>query len=70
MYLRIEARRDAESGEFILILHQADGTQLVDRFKSRRKCQKRLDALGRELRASRWTSMGSSELSDDRLTPR
>lgn len=60
--LRIEARRDAKSGEFELILHQADGTQLVDRFQSQRKLRKRLDGLKRQLHASRWTSKKSAEL--------
>jgi hypothetical protein len=68
--LRIETIRDARSGDFVLILHQADGTQLIDRFKTQRKFQKRLDDLERELLASRWTSMGSARLPDDRQPSR
>ena len=54
-YLRVETRRST-SGEFVLILHQADGTRLVDRFKNEGKFRKRLGALERQLLAARWTS--------------
>ena len=52
--LRVETRRDRKSGEFLLILRQSDGTKLVDRFKSKGKCQKRLGDLERTLKANRW----------------
>ena len=52
--LRVETRRDKSSGEFVLILHQADGTQLVDRFSTRGKLRKRLEAIERRLTARRW----------------
>jgi hypothetical protein len=58
-HLRVETRR-GRSGEFILILHQADGTQLVDRFKSQSKFRKRLHDLERKLAAARWTSRRST----------
>ena len=54
--LRVETRRDRESGELVLILDQADGTRLVDRFRSKSRFQKRLDALERRLRARRWSA--------------
>jgi hypothetical protein len=62
-YLRVEARRDGRSGEYVLILHQADGTQLVDRFKSQTKLLKRLRDLERKLAAARWTSSRSALMS-------
>ena len=52
--LRVETRRDRKSREFLLILRQSDGTELVDRFKSKGKFQKRLDDLERKLKANRW----------------
>jgi hypothetical protein len=52
-HLRVETRR-ARSGEFVLTLHQADGTQLVDRFKSENKLRKRLHDLERKLTSARW----------------
>lgn len=61
-YLRVETRRDNTSGEFVLILHQADGTRLVDRFKNEGKFRKRLGALERQLLAARWTSKRSLHL--------
>jgi hypothetical protein len=56
--LRVETRRD-RSGQFVLILHQADGTQLVDRFKSQSKFRKRLHDLERKLARARWTARRS-----------
>jgi hypothetical protein len=53
--LRVETRRDRKSREFLLILRQSDGTELVDRFKSKGKFQKRLDDLERKLKANRWS---------------
>ena len=64
-HLRVETRRDGQSGEFVLTLHQADGTQLVDRFRNRNKFQKRLYSLERELLAARWTSRRSIRRDDD-----
>jgi hypothetical protein len=58
--LRVEARR-GRSGQFILILHQADGTQLVDRFKSQSKFRKRLHDLERKLARAHWTSRSATE---------
>ena len=55
-HLRVETKHDELSGEFVLILHQADGTQLVDRFKTATKLRKRLDDLERKLTRARWTS--------------
>lgn len=52
--LRVETRRDRKSREFLLILRQSDGTELVDRFKSKGKFQRRLDDLERKLKANRW----------------
>ena len=60
--LRIETRRDRKSGEFLLILRQSDGTELVDRFKRKGKFQKRLDDLERKLRANRWAASGAAAL--------
>jgi len=54
--LRVETRRDRKSREFLLILRQSDGTELVDRFKSKGKFQKRLDDLERKLKANRWAA--------------
>jgi hypothetical protein len=54
-HIRVETRR-TRSGEFVLILHQADGTQLVDRFKSENKFRKRFHDLERKLAAARWQS--------------
>ena len=59
-HLRVETRR-GRSGEFILILHQADGTQLVDRFKSQGKFRKRLHDLERKLARARWTARSAAE---------
>ena len=59
-HLRVETRR-SRSGEFILILHQADGTQLVDRFKSQGKFRKRLHDLERKLARARWTARSAAE---------
>jgi hypothetical protein len=59
-HLRVETRR-GRSGEFILILHQADGTQLVDRFKSQGKFRKRLHDLERNLARARWTARSAAE---------
>lgn len=56
-FLRVETRRKA--GEFVLILHQADGTRLVDRFKSQSKFRKRLTQLERQLLAARWSPRAS-----------
>ena len=55
-HLRVETRYDHKLGEFVLILHQADGTQLVDRFKSETKLRKRLQELERKLTRARWRS--------------
>jgi hypothetical protein len=55
-HLRVEVRR-RRNGEFVLILHQADGTRLVDRFSTESKFRKRLDALERKLLAARWTAL-------------
>jgi hypothetical protein len=55
-HLRVEIRREHKSGEFVLILHQADGTRLIDRFKSQAKLRKRLQDLERKLIRARWTS--------------
>jgi hypothetical protein len=52
--LRVETRRDKTSGEFVLILHQEDGTQLIDRFSTRSKLRKRLEAIERRLTSRRW----------------
>lgn len=60
--LRVETRRDKSSGEFVLILHQADGTQLVDRFTSRGKLRKRLEAIERRLVARRWAGDGGAQI--------
>ena len=59
-HLRVETRR-SRSGEFILILHQADGTQLVDRFKSQGKFRKRLHDLERKLARARWTTLSAAD---------
>ena len=59
-HLRVETRR-SRSGEFILILHQADGTQLVDRFKSQGKFRKRLHDLERKLARARWMTRSAAD---------
>lgn len=59
--LRVETRKDRASGELVLILDQADGTRLVDRFRSKSRFQKRLEALERRLRARRWTARQSAQ---------
>jgi hypothetical protein len=55
-HLRVETRRDRATGEFVLILHQSDGTQLIDRFKTKEKLKKRLAAIERQLVANRWAA--------------
>jgi len=66
-HLRVETRR-GRSGEFVLILHQADGTQLVDSFKSQSKFRKRLNDLERTLVAARWTPRRAGIVSAGRGT--
>ena len=60
-HLRVQTRR-AKSGDFVLTLHQADGTQLVDRFRSASKLRKRLHDLERKLTSARWHTSNAEGL--------
>ena len=61
--LRLETRYDNRSGEFLLIIHRARGSQ-VERFKNTITFRERLEVLETQLAAEQWTAHGPTFLHD------
>ena len=57
--LRLETRYERATADYVLIMHQPDGSEQVERFKDQTSFRTRLDALENQLRAELWGVVGS-----------
>lgn len=62
--LRVEARFDTDTQEYVLIFYRDDGTQQTERFEDTIAFQNRLETVEKQLDRERWSSDGARLRSD------
>lgn len=62
--VRLETQYEADTGEFVLIMHMQNGGPQVQRFTDVVSFRERLEVLETQLVADRWTQRGPLPLHD------